>query len=217
MAIDWTVLTSTEFEELCYVSAEANGFQELRWYGKGGGDKGRDIIAKKETVYSDRIRVSESWVIQCKRYTAEPPGIAEISKFLEQCREHKPDNVLLIVSNTLSSNTKDWLDAVRSDYRFRVHLWEEMDLVHEIKIHRKDLAATFPELLTQSSFKSPDPLRLSRMQSSFAYYVCDCDGFDEIGFFMLNDYGHESNVKWITEFIEYLRDHAVEFTEFEGE
>ena|GEM_PF-1937900 len=211
MAVDWGVLTPSEFEELCYKLAEVSGFQELQWYGKGGADKGRDIVARKETTYTDRMRVVESWIIQCKRYTAEPPGITKVSEFLEQCREHRPDNVLIIVSNTLSSNTKDWLDAVRSEYRFRIHLWEEMDLVREIKACRKDLSAEFPEILKQPAFRAPTPLRLSPLRASPLYYHCDCDGFDEVGLFILNDYGHEGNVRWLTEFIDYLRDHEVEF------
>lgn len=211
MTVDWTILTPREFEELCYILAEANGFQELRWYGKGGGDKGRDITAKKETAYTDRMRVSENWVIQCKRYTVEPPGVAEISRLLEQCREHKPDNVLIIVSNTLSPGTKDWLNAVRSDYRFHVHLWEEMDIVREIKAHRKALSPNFVKLLKQPALRSADPLRFSQARMLPLHYRCDSDEFEEIGFFILNDYGHEQNVKWLAEFIEYLRDHEVRF------
>ncbi|MBC8263049.1 MAG: restriction endonuclease [Anaerolineales bacterium] len=211
MAIDWTVLTPSEFEELCYALVETNGFQELQWYGKGGGDKGRDIIAKRETAYTDRMRVVERWVVQCKRYTAEPPGVAEISKFLEQCREHKPDNVLIIVSNTLSSNTKDWIEAVRSEYKFRIHLWEEMDLVRELKAHRGNLSANFSEILKQSAFRSPALVRFWPVQMSPVYYRCDYDEFEEMGFFIINDYGHEGNVQWLTRFIEYLRDHRIEF------
>ncbi|CAG0963491.1 hypothetical protein GPROT1_00994 [Gammaproteobacteria bacterium] len=211
MGIDWTVLTPSEFEELCYTLVDANGFQEIQWYGKGGGDKGRDILAKKETAYTDRIKTTEDWIIQCKRYTTQPPGVAQISPLLEQCREHKPDNLLIIVSNTLSSDTKDWLHAVRSEYRFRIHLWEEMDLIREIRTHRKSLSSNFLSVVKQITAESCGPVRFSRTQLESVHYWTNSREFEELGIFILNDYGHKENVRWITDFIEYLRNNDIEF------
>ena len=211
MTIDWTVLTPSEFEELCYSLVEANGFQELRWYGKGGGDKGRDILAKKEIAFTERTRVLESWIIQCKRYTAQPPGITQIASFLEQCREHRPDNVLIVISNTLSADTKDWITAVRSEYRFRIHLWEEMDLVREIKAHRESLSTKFAVLLKQIMLPPSGPVRFYQFQMSPVYYTSYGDEFEEIGFYLLNDYGHKQNIEWLKGFIEYIRNHDIEF------
>jgi Restriction endonuclease len=197
MAIDWTNLTASEFEELCYSLAEANEFKELRWYGKGGGDKGRDILAKKETAYTQRDRILESWIIQCKRYTAQPPGTSQISSFLEQCREHRPDHVLIIVSNTLSADTKDWIDSVRDDYRFRIHLWEEMDLIHEMKSHKNSLSKKSEGLLEQIEPSPSDPIYLYPTTMSTVHYMANNEEFEELGIFILNDYGNKRNIEFI--------------------
>ena len=211
MGIDWTSLTPSEFEELCYSLVEANGFKELRWYGKGGGDKGRDIIAKKEVAYTERTRILESWIIQSKRYTAQPPGIPQISSFLEQCREHKPDNVLIVISNTLSSSTKDWINSVRQDYRFRIHLWEEMDLIHEMKSHRSFLSPKSEDILKQMALPPNIPIRFHPSEMPPVHYSTDSEEFEELGIYILNDYGHKKNIEWIRGFVEYLRNHDIAF------
>lgn len=211
MAIDWTNLTPSEFEELCYSLAEANRFTELRWYGKGGGDKGRDILAKKEIAYTERTRILESWIIQSKRYTAQPPGIPQISAFFEQCREHKPDNVLIIISNTLSADTKDWIDSVKQDYRFRIHIWEEMDLIHEMKSHRSSLSTKCEDLLKQIVLPPSAPVYFYPLQMLPVHYTTDSVGFEELGIYIMNDYGYKSNMEYIKAFIEFLRNHDVEF------
>jgi hypothetical protein len=45
MKITWSQLTPTEFEKLCSLILEANDFTDIKWYGKSGGDKGRDLTA----------------------------------------------------------------------------------------------------------------------------------------------------------------------------
>jgi hypothetical protein len=217
MGIDWKILTPSDFEELCYLLAELNEFTSLQWYGKGGGDKGRDIVAKKDVEYTKRDRVTESWIIQCKRYTSQPPSIPQISAFFEQCREHKPDHVLIILSNTLTSDTKDWVASVRQDYKFRIHLWEEIDIINEMQRHRKTLPQKYANLLSQVELAPDDPIYLFQTPLGVVHYIVNNDDFEEMGIFIINDYGHKGNIEYIKAFIEYLRSHDVVFDEVEEE
>jgi hypothetical protein len=41
---DWKRVSAEEFEKLCTELLELNGFENIQWYGSGGGDKGRDIV-----------------------------------------------------------------------------------------------------------------------------------------------------------------------------
>jgi hypothetical protein len=45
--INWTRINPEEFEKFCAELLELNGFENLQWYGKGGADKSRDIVATK--------------------------------------------------------------------------------------------------------------------------------------------------------------------------
>ncbi len=129
MDIAWPQLKPKEFEQLCCLILEANEFTDIQWFGESGNDKGRDILAKKLESPLPSVRINSNWVIQCKRYISKPPKKDDIASFLNSAREHKPDNVLIAVTNTLSSNTKDWLESIRTDYSFQIYLWEERDLI----------------------------------------------------------------------------------------
>ena len=123
--IKWSDIEPTQFESLCYELLEQNGFTNLQWFGKSGSDKGRDIVAVKLEEPLSGIRIEQKWSVHCKRYVKAPPSKAEMETFLAGVREHSPDVVLLVISNTLSASTKDWLNAVRSEYRFEIYTWEE--------------------------------------------------------------------------------------------
>src|SRR5215475_8838548 len=106
MNFSWSTLTPKEFEQLCCLILEENDFTEIQWFGESGGDKGRDIVAKKSENPLPNIQRSQKWIIQCKRYISKPPTKDDIASFLTSAREHKPDCVFLLITNTLSSNTK---------------------------------------------------------------------------------------------------------------
>ncbi len=213
MKIDWKNITPERFEELSFRIIESEGFTEVKWFGKGGGDKGRDIIAKLTTNYSKNIRKTETWIIQCKRYSIKPPNKNDISSFLQQCREHKPDNVLLIISTTISSDMKDWLNAISSDYKFKIHYWEELDLLKLVKTKSKELRDYFPEVYDNISIRSDSPILFTEMNEGQRYYLCD--EIEEVGFFILNDYGDEQNAVFISEFIDFIRNNEIKFTKSE--
>src|SRR5437588_8929282 len=139
----WSQITPTEFEKLCYLILKANKFTDIQWHGKSGGDKGQDLTAKKEeSLLSSSKRITK-WVIQCKRYVTKPPTKRDIESFLTDAREHKPDKVLIIITNTITSNTRDWLDSVRQNYNFEIVLMEELALGEEVTVNRSQIPERF--------------------------------------------------------------------------
>jgi hypothetical protein len=72
--------------------------------------------------------------------------IGDIESFLIDARAHRPDNVLIMITNTLSSDTKDWLDAIRKDYPFKIICWEELDLEREVALNRSQISERFPKI-----------------------------------------------------------------------
>lgn len=204
--INWEKISPTEFEELCYELMSLNGFKNLAWYGKGGSDKGRDLTAIKFEEPISGIQKSSKWIIQCKRYTKATITKSEIEAFLCDAREHSPDSVLLVLTNTLSSNVKDWLEAVRRDYRFEIYTWEEKDLQREIARHRNSLGIKI-EIIPSPG----EPTLFYDMPPSGKIYMCDVSGLEELGFYIINDYGPKGNAKWLNEFVEYIRHNDIEF------
>lgn len=151
MKINWSQITPIDFEKLCAVILEILGFTNLQWFGKSGGDKGRDIVAKKEESPLPASRRIATWVVQCKLYLSKPPSKRDIQSFLVDALEHNPDHVLFIVTNTLTPDTKDWIETITQlrEYPFDIHCWEELDLEREIAKHKSEIAQRLPKLFSQ--------------------------------------------------------------------
>ena len=110
---DWSKISPERFEQLCSDIIESEGFYNIRRMG-GSGDRGRDIIAQKESQLLSGSKEIQNWIIQCKRLvstnlTAEGLGIE-----LNKIRMHKLDYYLIILTNTLNPNVHDWLEGVKS-------------------------------------------------------------------------------------------------------
>lgn len=204
--INWEKISPTEFEELCFELMELNGFKNIEWHGKGGGDKGRDLTANKYDEPISGIQRSSKWIVQCKRYAKAKITKNDIEAFLCAAREHSPNSVLLILTSTLSSNVKDWLDAVRKGYGFEIYTWEEKDLQREIAKHRKNLR-TKVEIIP----KPGEATLFYDIQPYGKTYMCNVPELEELGFFIMNDYGPKENAEHLNRFIEYIRHNEINF------
>jgi hypothetical protein len=207
MDISWSQIDPKEFQQLCYLILEANEFSDIQWFGEAGSDKGH-ITAKKMESLLPSVHRSTKWVVQCKRYISKPPKKEDLASFLVAAREHKPDNVLIIVTNTLSPNTKDWLDSVRGDYQFQIYLWEELDLRREIHTHKRHISERFPRIYNKS-----DPIFVYHMQGNEIHFVCN--EFEDIYILVMNkNPANESEVnqarKDVADFIQFLKQNDLE-------
>jgi hypothetical protein len=206
MKVVWSQLTPSDFEKLCALIFEKLGFTDIRWYGKSGGDKARDFTAMKEDSPLPSMKRMAKWVVQCKRYVPKPPTKRDIQSFLNDALEHNPDHVLLIVTNTLTANTKDWIEAVRQarQYPFDIHYWEELDVEREISRHRSEISERLPGVLSQSS-----PVIVEEVDKK--PYVFIFPQIEEIEIVVKNKPSEEKAKEDVMEFIRILRENDVTF------
>jgi hypothetical protein len=204
MKVTWSQITPTKFEELCYLILEANEFTDIKWYGKSGGDRGRDLTANKEESLLPSIKTIAKWVVQCKRYVKKPPTIGDIESFLIKARAHRPDNVLIMITNTLTPDTKDWLDSVRRDYAFKIICWEELDLEREITFYRSQISERLPEIYSQA-----DPVTIEELIKE--QYVFICREVDQIQIVALDKPSKEKAREDVIDFIKFLRANEVDY------
>ena len=200
----WHNLSPIKFEEFCYHLLKLNKFKNLSWYGKGGNDKGRDIIATKTESPLAGMALAKRWVVQCKHYPKADITKSRISDWLAGCKEHKPDRVLLIISRTLTANMKDWLDSVRPDYRFEIHVWEETDLETQYHNHGVKLRSFFPELP-----KLPRPILMQAVDRDEYFFACT--EFEEVGIHVYNAGNRREAMKWVKEFVEFIKANEFQF------
>lgn len=176
--IEWSKLTPTKFEQLCYFLMESQGFDEMKWYGQTGSDKGRDLVGHKISHPITGIAVNEKWVIQCKRYIKQPSK-SELYELFHSVREHNPDYVLLALTTTLTANLKDWLGAISNEFPFKITYWEENDLLREISKNHDTLSKLgFPLRAEKKKL-----LYYPANRNEFRFLI---DGLDEIEIIAFN-------------------------------
>jgi hypothetical protein len=205
MKITWSQLTPTEFEELCYLILEANEFTDIEWYGKSGNDKGRDLTAKKEESLLVSSKTIAKWIVQCKRYVTKAPTKRDIESFLTDAREHRPDNVLIMITNTLSAHTREWLHAVERDYPFKIFCWEEEALKRETTDHRPLISERLPKIYSQAY-----PVTIE--QDMNEKFVFKCQEFAEIDLVVFDKPNEDEAREEVREFIKFLKENDVDYT-----
>lgn len=200
--IDWNQVSPQEFEKLCCEILSLNGFSNIRWYGKGGGDKGRDILATRIEEPLPNTQESKKWVVQCKRYTTCSLSKKEIDEIFTDAKEHDPDYLLIVTCSTLTSNTKDWLESVKGKHGFIPYVWEQIDLEREVSKHGGQLSQHFS--FVPSRGKSVNFYHM--VPSGTTYY---CNEVEEVGFHILNRYDQKTEIQMIKEFIQFIRENEI--------
>jgi hypothetical protein len=200
----WLNLNPREFEEFCYLILECHGFKNLSWHGKGGADKGRDIICTKAETPIAGVESTSRWLIQCKQYDKARLTKANLHDWLAACHEHHPDRVLLILSKSMSSSLKDWLRSISADYPFEIHAWEELDLRREYYRYGEKLRKRFPQLPKLGK-------RIRLYHTSMSPRYIDCEDVEEVGFYVLNDYGDKRTMEMVKEFVDFIKANEFKF------
>lgn len=204
--INWENITPEEFEELCYLLLEENEFYNLEWYGKSGGDKGRDILAEKNFIPFKNKNINQKWLCQCKRYTKKKITKTMIQEILNSAKEHNIDYLLLAITDILTSDIKDWINNIKKEYKFELIIWEDLDLKREINRNLVKITSRFPKLI-----KKIDSISFYEMGHAGTTYMCD--EFDEVGFYLSNKYNKEDDIKMINEFIQFIKSNDIIFNE----
>jgi tetratricopeptide (TPR) repeat protein len=125
MSLDWDKLTDQNFEELCYEFLSMNGFENLEWYGRSGNDRGRDITCTKSEILLGSFRRTESFLVQCKKWVSRPPEPSDLNNTIAWADFHKPSALIIMVSNTLTANTRDWLKEIGKSKSYEIFTYEE--------------------------------------------------------------------------------------------
>lgn len=67
-----------------------------KWLGRGGGDKGRDIVAFKNEELPFNLGYQRKWIFQCKRWKKMPTTTRIINE-IDTALQHKPDFWILVI------------------------------------------------------------------------------------------------------------------------
>jgi len=125
--IEWNKLTHTDFESLCCDVLIREGYKNVAWVGKQGADRSRDILADRIERITQNKELVRRCLVQCKRHLTDPPSVSDLSNTLGWADAHKPDLLLIMISNTLRAEARDWLEKMQSEKKYDIVAYEETD------------------------------------------------------------------------------------------
>lgn len=166
--IDFSQLSATEFEELCYDLLVKLGFNNVSWR-KGTGknsspaDGGRDIEACFFKSDVDNKKYYEKWNIECKHYKEGVPA-EKIRSAITWASAQRVDVLLIIASNFLSNSCKEYIEHEKINCNFRIKVWENKDLEEMLNSHI-DLLHKYNINATMSTIEIMNPYHISYISS----------------------------------------------------
>ncbi|WP_063857308.1 MULTISPECIES: restriction endonuclease [Geobacillus] len=119
--INWKEVKPSNFEKFIFYVLGKMGFHDRRWYGKGGGDGGRDIVAYTTEELPFNLEYQRKWIFQCKKWGKMPSNNTIINE-IQTARQHKPDFWVLVITVDPTPNQIDWFNRLNTngDFPFKI-------------------------------------------------------------------------------------------------
>jgi hypothetical protein len=118
--IDFTSLTSTQFESLCYDLLAKQGFHSLSWR-QGGADNGRDIEAHRTVENPLTGPYSEKWFVECKRWNQKGLSAEKLYSKIAWAEAERAEHLLVFISSYLTQDARAWIEKQSPKHPFRFH------------------------------------------------------------------------------------------------
>lgn len=131
--IDFKILTPDQFEELCFEIILRHGFSSVIWR-QGGADNGRDIEAIFTSSNGIIGTFTEKYFFECKKYEKGVPP-AEIFSKIAWADAEKPQHLVFFISSYLSNNAREWIDKIKRDKYYKVHIIEGKEFAGLVAQH----------------------------------------------------------------------------------
>jgi hypothetical protein len=133
--IDFQRLTDSAFEEMCFDLLLRRGYEGLVWR-KAGADSGRDIQGRLRVNHTLVGPYDELWFIECKRF-GRGVGPEELQTKIAWADAERPDHLLFFVSSHLTNGCREWLNKIRGQKPYRIHVVEGKPLIDVLLQHQE--------------------------------------------------------------------------------
>lgn len=117
--VDWKKVNPSHFEKFIYHTISNLGFKNRQWFGRGGGDRGRDIVATTYEELPFNLGYERKWIFQCKKW-AKMPTANIIMNEIHTAAQHSPDFWVLVIPVDLSANQIDFMQHLNQNFPFKI-------------------------------------------------------------------------------------------------
>lgn len=125
--INWTKVDPTYYEKFINYILSKIGFHNMEWYGKGGSDKGRDVVAYTFERLPFNLSYQRKWIIQCKRWSRFPTK-GDIINEVASAIEHRPDFWVLAIPLNPTPDQIDYVKSLSNNYNLKTLILPLNDL-----------------------------------------------------------------------------------------
>jgi hypothetical protein len=119
LLITWSEINPKHFEKFIYYTLSKIGFTNREWFGRGGGDRGRDIVGTTFERLPFNLGYERKWIFQCKKWAKMPPKNMIINEILA-ASQHSPDFWVLVIPIELTSSQLDYINHLNNNYEFKI-------------------------------------------------------------------------------------------------
>lgn len=117
--LDWSKVHHNHFEKFIYYYLSKIGYRNREWFGRGGSDKGRDIVAYTYEELPFNLGYERKWVFQAKRWK-KLPGTTTLINEINTAKQHAPDFWVLVVPVDLTANQIDYFAFLNNSFEFKI-------------------------------------------------------------------------------------------------
>ncbi|WP_339294325.1 restriction endonuclease [Paenibacillus sp. FSL W7-1279] len=119
--INWKKINARYFEKFIYHMLGFEGFRNIDWYGRGGGDQGRDVTCTTYEELPFGLGYERKWVFQCKKWS-RMPSQGDIYNECAKAKIHNPDFWVMAIPVDASANMIDYFKNLGESFGFKVVL-----------------------------------------------------------------------------------------------
>lgn len=117
--VNWKEVHYTNFEKFIYYALSKAGFRNRKWFGRGGGDKGRDVVAYTYEEKPFNLGYERKWIFQAKKWSKFPSNTI-ISNEIQTAKQHYPDFWVLAIPLELTAGQIEYLEFMDKNNSFKI-------------------------------------------------------------------------------------------------
>ncbi|MFS1519447.1 restriction endonuclease [Bacillus sp. SCS-151] len=125
--INWKQVDHRHFEKFVYSILRRMEFKNIQWFGRGGSDQGRDVVAKTYETLPFNLGYERKWVFQCKKWATMPNNSTIVNEIITVNELHSPDFWVMVIPVDLTSSQLDFIESLNRNYPFKIII---IPLVH---------------------------------------------------------------------------------------
>lgn len=128
--IEFSMLSSAEFERLCFELLLKYGYKQVIWR-QGGADNGRDIEGYYD--FSNPIADKKTkWFFECKHYKSGGVPPEHLNSKIAWADAEQPSSLVIFVSTYITTAARTWLEKIRQQKKYDITVVEGEELKNRL-------------------------------------------------------------------------------------